>query len=104
MSIHDITATRELRAIREAAARKDSVRLMGTVTATGDGHSGAYRNRWIQVEISPGVHVQMGASTKGTLGHLPIGSTLDVVVELTGMHDLSTNTYFGRRARLIAPR
>jgi hypothetical protein len=100
--LRDMEITRGRRAVQRAAAGGEKVRVVGTVMGTGNGFSAGYRNRWVRVEVSPGVFVRFGASTAGTLGSLPEGTAVDLVVRLTGTVDLRDSTYAGKYARLLS--
>lgn len=102
--LKDMPILRGRRALARAAAGGEKVRIVATVVGTGDGFSARYRNRWVRVEYAPGVFVRFGASRSGTLGALPAGTEVDVVVHLTGMVDLMTTTYMGKMPRVLSRR
>ncbi len=45
--------------------------------------------------------VRVTASTRSTLGTMPVGSSVELATTLTGMVDVAEVVYFGPRAQLL---
>lgn len=84
-----------------AARATAKIRVRGAVVARGDGYSGSYRNKWLELACHD-ARVRLTAGVGTPLGTAPVGAVLDVAVTLTGLVDLAQRTYYGRLAQLIA--
>jgi len=100
MTARDMPYTRTKTAMRKAATEREPVRIRGTIVATGGGYSGPYKNVWLLVSTAAG-RIQVTAGTKSPLGTMAVGTRVDLAAQLTGMYDLSADTYYASHARLI---
>lgn len=96
----DMTLTRSNKALLDAARARTRIRVEGRVMAVGDGYSGSYRNRWLEVACASS-RVHLTASRGSRLGTLMPGSVVDLVVTLTGKVDVCDGVYYARDAQLI---
>jgi hypothetical protein len=86
--------------LHAAATHRARVRVRGTVAAVGEGYSGTYNNSWLRIATAAG-DVRVTASTKSTLGTMPVGSSVELATTLTGVVDVADVVYFGERAQLL---
>ncbi len=101
MSARELPMIKSRARLHAAATTRARVRVRGTVAATGDGYSGTYRNCWLRITTAAG-DVRVTASTRSTLGTMPVGSSVELATTLTGIVDVAEVVYFGERAQLLA--
>lgn len=97
----DLPTTARRDQLHTAATRRDRVRIRGTVTQTGAGYSGRYRNAWLVISTA-GAHIRITASRTSRLGTARAGAAVDLAATLTGIHDLTSDEYHAEHARLLA--
>ncbi|WP_448610112.1 hypothetical protein [Geodermatophilus sp. URMC 60] len=100
MSARELPMIKSRARLHAAATQRARVRVRGTVAAIGDGYSGTYRNSWLRIATAAG-DVRVTASTRSTLGTMPVGSSVELATTLTGIVDVAEVVYFGERAQLL---
>ena len=85
----------------KAAGRLDRVRVRGQVVDCRDAYNSSYRQHALYILSSAGV-LRVTATPTSPLGTLPIGATVDIAARLTGLVDLSSDTFYGRNAQLLS--
>lgn len=85
--------------IRAAATEKQRIRFRATVRSLTNGYSGRYKALIVLLEVEPGTHVRVTCARSARLAQTGVGAQVDVACTLTGMLDLTGNTFVAEHAR-----
>jgi hypothetical protein len=101
VSARELAMVRSRSRLLKAAKGRERVRVRGVVAERGGGFSGRYRNSWLRIEAA-GASVRVTAAPSSRLGLLPVGSSVELAVSLTGMVDVVGDVFMAERAQLLA--
>lgn len=88
--------------IHAAATEKQRIRFRATVQSLTYGYSGRYRALIVLLQVEPGTHVRVTCAQSARLAQVGVGVQVDVACTLTGMLDLTENTFVAERARELS--